>query len=81
MAQPAKSSMADFQRLQGFHVEVVGGFVEEEDVAARAQQFGHVDAVAFPAGQEADLLLLVGALEVERTGIDAAVHLRDRPAG
>ena len=42
-----------FKRLQGFDVEVVGGFVEEEDVAVAAQEFGEVDAVAFAAGEEA----------------------------
>jgi hypothetical protein len=40
-----------------------------------AQQFGHVDAVALTARQEADLFLLIRALEVEGPGIDAAVHL------
>ena len=64
-----------FQRLQGFDVEVVGRFVEEQHVAARSQQLGHVDAVALAARQQADLLLLVGALEVEGAGIDAGVHL------
>jgi hypothetical protein len=53
-----------FERLQRFDVEVVGRFVEQQDVAA-LQQLGEVDAVAFTAGQLADLLLLVAALEVE----------------
>ena len=38
-----------FERTEGFDVEVVGGFVEEEDVAALFQQARHVDAVAFAA--------------------------------
>ena len=38
-----------FEGLQGFDVEVVGGFVEEKDVSAGAEQFGHMDAVAFAA--------------------------------
>ena len=63
-----------FQRPQGFDVEVVGGFVEQEDVAAGLQELGHVDAVALAAGQEADLLLLVAALEVEGAAVGAGVH-------
>ena len=54
-----------FQRAEGFDVKVVGGFVEQQHVAACFQQFGHVDAVALAARQSADFLLLVAAFEVE----------------
>ena len=54
-----------FQGAQRIDVEVVGRLVEQQQVAAAAQQLGQVDAVAFAAGQLADLALLVGALEVE----------------
>jgi hypothetical protein len=37
-----------FQRLQGFHVQIVGRFVKQQHVAAGFQQLGHVDAVALP---------------------------------
>ena len=39
------------------------------------QHLGQVDAVALAAGQLADLLLLVGALEVEAGDVGAAVDL------
>src|SRR4029453_11812752 len=38
------------QRPEGVDVEVVGGFVEQEHVAAPAQHLGQVDAVALAAG-------------------------------
>ena len=38
-----------FQGAEGFDVEVVGRFVQQQDIAAAFQQFGHVDAVAFAA--------------------------------
>ena len=60
---------------QGLDVEVVGRLVEEEDVAAGAQELGEVDAVALAAGEQADLLLLVAALEVEGAAVGAGVHL------
>ena len=49
------------ERAQGVDVEVVGRLVEQQQVAAAAQQLGQVDAVALAAGELADLLLLVGA--------------------
>ena len=60
-----------FQRAQGFHVQVVGRLVEQQHVAAAAQQLGQVHAVAFAAGQVADSLLLVRALEIEAADIGA----------
>ena len=75
-AQPAKSVEGVFERAQGLDVEVVGRLVEEEDVAAGAQQLGEVDAVALAAGEQADLLLLVGALEVEGAAVGAGCSSR-----
>src|SRR4051794_26772992 len=63
------------ERAQGVDVEVVGRLVEEQDVAAGAQQLGEVHAVAHAAAQRADLLLLVGALEVEARTVRARVHV------
>ncbi len=60
-----------FECAERFDVEVVGGFVEEEDVAALLQHLGHVDAVAFTTRELADLFLLVGALEAEGADIGA----------
>src|SRR5438270_5870303 len=61
------------QGAERVDVEVVGGLVEEEDVAAGAQELREMDAIALPAGQVAHLLLLVGAPEVEGRGVSAGV--------
>ena len=47
------------ERAEGIDVEVVGRLVEEQQVAARAQELGHVQPVALAARQLRDLLLLV----------------------
>ena len=47
------------ERAQRVHVEVVGGLVEQQQVAAAAQQLGEVHAVALAAGELADARLLV----------------------
>ncbi len=64
-----------FQGLQGFDVQVVGWFVEQDDIAAGGQGAGEVDPVTLPAGEQADLLLLIAALEVEAAHIGSAVDL------
>jgi hypothetical protein len=74
-AQPAKSSSASSSARQRLGVEIVGRFVEQQHVGAGLQHLGEMDAVALSAGQVADLLLLVGALEVERRAIGARVDL------
>ena len=51
-----------FQRAQRLGVEIVGRFVEEQDVAALLEKLGQMDAVALAARQGADLLPLVAAL-------------------
>ena len=48
-----------FERPQGFNVEVVGRFVEQQHVATGLEQFGQMHTIAFTAGQVADLLLLI----------------------
>ena len=74
-AQPGKRLEAALERPERVDVEVVGGLVEQEHVAAGAQQLGQVDAVALASGELADLLLLVGAVEVERRDVLPAVDL------
>ena len=64
-----------FEGAQGIDVEVVGRLVEEQDVGAALQDLRQMDAVALAAGEHADLLLLVGALEVEGAAIGARVDL------
>ena len=64
-----------FQRPQGFHVQIVGGLIEQQHVGALLEQLGQVQAVALAPGQVADPLLLVAALEVEAAQVGAAGHL------
>ena len=65
------------QDAHGLDIEVVGRLVEEQQVAAGAELFGQMDAVALAAGELSDELLLGGASEVEArevpAGVDAAV--------
>ena len=63
------------ERAQGVHVEVVGRLVEEEDVAARAQELREMDAVPLAAREVLDELLLVAAAEVEPRDVLARVDL------
>jgi hypothetical protein len=63
-----------FQRAQRFDIEIVGRFIEQEDIATGCQHLGEMDAVALSAGKLADLLLLVGALEVVCADIGPRVH-------
>ena len=49
------------ERAQRVDVEVVRRLVEQQQVAARAQQLREVDAVPLAAREVADALLLVGA--------------------
>src|SRR5262245_11380490 len=63
-----------FERPKRFDVEIVRRFVEQQQVGARAQHLGEMDAVALAAGQGPDLFLLVGTLEVERSTIGARIH-------
>src|SRR4051794_36078199 len=53
------------ERAQRVDVEVVRRLVEQQHVAAAAQQLREMHAVALAAGEVADALLLVAALEVE----------------
>ena len=59
-----------FQCAQCVDVEVVGRFVEEEQIGALLQDLGELDAVTFAAGQW-PTFLLVGALEADPADIGA----------
>ena len=50
---------ARLERPERVDVEIVGGLVEEQDVAAGLQQLREVDAVALAARQRPDELLVV----------------------
>src|SRR6478752_9388426 len=47
-----------FERTQRVDVEIVGRLVEQQDVRARFQHLGKMDAVALTARERSDLLLL-----------------------
>src|SRR4249919_2821985 len=68
-----------FQRAQRLDVEVVGGFVEQQHVAALQQGLGQMQAAALTTRERADQLLLVRALEVEAADVGARLdlHLAD----
>ena len=63
-----------FQRTQRFDVDVVGRFVEQQDVGARQQRMRQMQPAAFTAGQRADFFLLILALEIKTAEIGARRH-------
>ena len=56
-----------FERAQRIDVEIVGRLVEQQHVGAGLEHLGEMHAVALAARERADLLLLIGALEIERS--------------
>ncbi len=60
---------------QGVHVDVVGGFVEQQHISFLFQCHGQVQAVAFTAGEHAYFLFLVGAGEVESREVGAGIDV------
>ena len=65
-----------FERTQRFHVEIVGRFVEQQQIAARHQRFCQMQATTLAAGEFADNFLLIGALKVEAADVGAAGHFK-----
>ena len=64
------------QAGEGLHVQVVGGLVQKEQVAALLQGERQVQPVALAAGEHACGLLLVGSLETEGGHVGAGGHFR-----
>src|SRR6266550_699812 len=64
-----------FESAQCIDVEIVGRLVEQQHVGAGFEHLRQMHAVALAARQRADLLLLVGALEIERGAIAARIDL------
>ena len=64
-----------FERAQRVDVEIVGRLVEQQHVAPAGEHLREVHAIALSAGQIADALLLVAALEVEPGHVLPRVHL------
>ena len=48
-AQPGNAQQRVLERPEGVHVEIVGGLVEEEDVAAATEHLGQEHPVALPS--------------------------------
>src|SRR5262249_44956050 len=63
------------ERLERLDVEIVRGLVEQYEVSAFLQQTCKMHAVPLATGKVLDLLLLIGALEVEPRTIGAAIDL------
>src|SRR5690606_16944744 len=63
------------QARERLDVEVVGGLVEQEHVAALLEGERQVEPVALAAGEDLGGLLLVGALEAEGGDVGARGHL------
>ena len=63
------------KRAKRLGVEIVGRFVEQDDIAALFQKLRHMYAVALTARQRTHLLLLVAALEVEGRAVGARIHV------
>ena len=63
------------QGAESLHVEVVGGLVQEQEVAALLERERQVEAVALTTGEHPGRLLLVRALEAERGDVGARGHL------
>ncbi len=63
------------QALERFHIQVVRGLVEQQQVAALLQGKRQVQTIALAAGKHASGLLLVGALEAEVGNVGAAGDL------
>ena len=70
-----KAQQRLLQRAQRLDVQIVGGLIEQQHVAAGAQHLGEVHAVALAAGELADQLLLLRALEVEAADVAARGRL------
>jgi hypothetical protein len=66
MTHTGKFEQSIFQGAQGFHIKVIGGFVEQQQVAPRDQRLRQVQATTFPARELADNLSLIAPLKLKR---------------
>ena len=72
---PREVLQRSLERAQCVDVEIVGGFVEQQHVAARLEQLREVHPVALAAREIAHAFLLVAALEIEARHVSAAIDL------
>src|SRR5438477_120693 len=70
---PGEVEQRLLERAERVHVEIVRRLVEEQHVAARAEELAEMHAVALATGKVPDLLLLVRPTEVERRRVGARV--------
>ena len=66
MAQPGNSSRAFSEGAQGFDVQIVGRFIQQQHVAAGLQQLGQVQTATFTTGEFADRFCWSAALKLKR---------------
>ena len=64
-----------FEGAHGVHVDVVGGFVEKQDISAGFEHAGKMQAAALAAREHVHLLLLIRAAEVEAAAVGPGVDL------
>lgn len=64
-----------FQRAQGFNVQVVGWFIEQQHVAANLQQLREMQTTTLTTRQFAYAFALIDAFKVKAADIGAAWHL------
>ena len=63
------------QGPDGVYIHIVGGLVEQEDIALVLEGQGQVETVALTSGEDTAELLLVGSREVEARDVGAGVDL------
>lgn len=79
MADNEHTSREVFQGVlkgaHGVHVDIVGGFVQKENVGSGFQHTREVEPVAFTARKDVHLLLLILAIEIETRAVGPGIHL------
>ncbi|GDR73236.1 hypothetical protein BvCmsSINP022_00150 [Escherichia coli] len=64
-----------FQRAQGFDIQVVGWFVEQQHVAANLQQLRQMQTTALTTGEFTNAFTLINPFKVKAANVGAAWHL------
>ena len=70
-AQPGKRHQRLFQRAQRLDVQIIGGLVEQQHIAADLSTLARCTRLRSPPDKLADELLLLRSLEVETADIAA----------
>ena len=63
-----------FQRAQCLNIQIIGRFIEQQEVGTAFQHFRQMHAIAFTTRQEPHFFLLVAATEIESPDIGARIH-------